>query len=122
MLLITAGVFNDYAQAVESVYSQSSQLPPGIKSSQVCMMNDKYMGQEQIPVQVENKTYYGCCQGCVVALQSNRSVRYALDPYSGKEVDKAKAFIVKQPDQTNQVYYFESEQNYLRFRVKQSAR
>ena len=28
--------------------------------SQVCMVNDQFMGRAQIPVSVGGKTYYGC--------------------------------------------------------------
>ncbi len=84
-----------------------------IKTSLVCMMNNAYMGTEQIPVQVNGKTYYGCCAGCAASLQSNKNnIRYAQDPYSAEEVDKAEAFIVLKSPATKEVLYFKSEQNY----------
>ncbi len=87
-----------------------------LKNNLVCMVNNKYFGTEQIPVVAEGKTYYGCCQGCVGSIQNNRSVRYARDPYSGVEVDKASAFIVKKPNSAKQeVLYFESKENYKRY-------
>lgn len=87
-----------------------------VDKSLVCMMNDKYMGgKKQIPIKVEEKTYYGCCQGCVTALQYKRSTRYSIDPFSGKEVDKAKAYIVLKEDGSKGVWYFESVENYLKF-------
>lgn len=81
----------------------------------VCMMNDQFMGTPQIPVQVGDKTYYGCCQGCVTGLKQDRSLRYAIDPSSGNEVDKASAFIVKKSDGSTDVNYFESFDSFLEY-------
>ena len=50
-------------------------VPSGIERSQVCFINDRYMGKPQIPVSVEGKTYYGCCQGCAAC---GRTVFYTL--------------------------------------------
>jgi hypothetical protein len=89
--------------------SAGSQL----KTSQVCMMNNKYFGTEQIPVPVSGKTYYGCCAGCAASLQANtNNIRYSRDPYSGEEVDKAEAFIALKSPATKEVLYFKSEENY----------
>lgn len=83
-----------------------------LKTSHVCMMNNKYLGTEQIPVPVNGKTYYGCCAGCAAALQSNSKIRLATDPYSGETVDKADAFIVLKSKNTKEVQYFKSEKNF----------
>ncbi len=95
---------------------KADQTP--LKTSYVCMVNNKYMGKEQIPVEYKDKVYYGCCQGCVKNLQNNRSVRYSVDPLTGKEVDKATAYIVMQPGKSGEVFYFESEENYKKYKVK----
>lgn len=94
-------------------YARANGSSVRLDVKMVCMMNDQFMGTEQIPVQVGDKTYYGCCQGCVTGLKNDRSLRYATDPYSGKEVDKASAYIVKKSDDTNEVYYFESLDTFL---------
>ena len=86
-----------------------------IQTEMVCMVNDAYMGKEQIPVPVEDQIYYGCCQMCVTKLQNQREVRFAIDPFSGKEVDKAKAFIVLKSNGTDAVWYFKSGDNYKKF-------
>jgi YHS domain-containing protein len=97
----------------EMATMQTAKLPIGnVQTSYVCFVNNKYMGKEQIPVEVNGKTYYGCCQGCVGNLQKNRKTRYAVDPYSKKEVDKSIAYIVVKPGGTGEVLYFESENNY----------
>lgn len=77
----------------------------------VCMVNNTYMGVDQIPVQIQNKTYYGCCDKCVRDLNTDETVRLAVDPYSKKKVDKALAFITMSPVKPGNILYFKSEQN-----------
>jgi YHS domain-containing protein len=92
-------------------------LPAGaVDNDLVCMVNNAYMGRKQLPVAFEDKTYYGCCEMCVAKIQNNREVRYAQDPVTGKEVDKAEAYIVLKPGAGNgDVLYFESEETYKRY-------
>lgn len=78
------------------------------KTSEVCMINDEVMKKPQIPVVVEGKTYYGCCPACAKTLKGDPSSRYSKDPQTGKEVDKAKAFITEGP--SGAALYFESEE------------
>lgn len=100
--------------ASNSVKAQE-QVKGKVKSSYVCYVNNKYMGKEQIPVKVDGKTYYGCCQGCVGNLKKNRAPRYAKDPLSGKEVDKATAYIVIKEAGKPDVLYFENKANYDKY-------
>ncbi|WP_445955791.1 hypothetical protein [Yeosuana sp.] len=86
-----------------------------LKTSFVCFVNNNYMGIEQIPVEVEGKTYYGCCEDCVGKLKNLRETRYAIDPLTGTEVDKATAYIVLKPNSGAAVLYFQSEENYLNY-------
>lgn len=79
----------------------------GVKPGEVCMVNDTVMDKPQIPVKVDGKTYYGCCEGCVERLKKDGSLRTAKDPVTGREVDKAKAFIIKAANGT--ALYFESD-------------
>ena len=77
--------------------------------STVCMINDQHMGVAQIPVQVEGKTYYGCCQMCEAKLKTTPQARLGTDPVSQKPVDKATAVLAK--DASGRVLYFESDAN-----------
>jgi len=86
-----------------------------LSSELVCMVNDAFMGKKQFPVPFEDKMYYGCCEMCVDRLKNNKKLRYATDPLTGKEVDKAKAFIVLKDSNTGAVWYFESESNYNKY-------
>ena len=102
------------AEAVSPVVAQPSGFElKAQKHKDVCMVTDNVGLMKMIPVQVEGKTYYGCCQGCVGKLKNNRSVRFSTDPVTGREVDKAKAFIVA--DKANKALYFESKETAERF-------
>lgn len=83
-----------------------------VDSKLVCMVNNKYMGIDQIPIEVEGKTYYGCCENCVATLNNNASARYGIDPVTKGKVDKATAYIVTLTDGSNNVLYFQSDKTY----------
>lgn len=85
-----------------------------VRSDFVCMVNDRYMGAEQIPVTLSGKIYYGCCPMCKAKLEKSAALRKAVDPVSGKQVDKASAVIGAKPDKT--VYYFENVENLEAFK------
>ena len=80
-----------------------------VEPSQVCMVNNHFMGTAQIPVAVEGKTYFGCCEMCKTRLADDPTTRAATDPVSGASVDKASAVIGKQT--SGAVLYFENEKN-----------
>src|SRR5678809_143553 len=84
-----------------------------IRDRFICMMNDKAFDKEQLPIKVDDKTYYGCCPMCKEMLQKDASKRSAVDPVTGKTVDKATA--VTGADTSGKVYYFENEENFQKF-------
>ncbi|MBL4939622.1 MAG: hypothetical protein JKY16_04990 [Lutibacter sp.] len=103
-------------QAQEKTNIQAKQsYDYNLKSSFVCYVTNRYMGTEQIPVEVDGKSYYGCCEGCIGNLKNNRKTRYAIDPLTGEEVDKALAYIVLNPRGGGEVLYFKSKKKYLNF-------
>lgn len=88
-----------------------------VEAKKVCMVNNTVFDKDQIPVQVENRTYYGCCEMCKERLAKDPAARTATDPVTGKTVDKAKAVIAAQADGT--VLYFESEETLAQYEKKQ---
>ncbi len=48
----------------------------------VCMINNQVFDKEQIPVEVDGKTYYGCCAMCKERLAKDADSRKAVDPVS----------------------------------------
>lgn len=82
-------------------------------ASLVCMVNNKFMGETQIPVEHGGQTYYGCCEMCVGKIQNDPKARTAVDPVTKRPVDKALAVMAK--DAKGKIYYFENEQNLARF-------
>lgn len=79
-----------------------------VEPKTVCMINEQAMGKDQIPVEVDGKTYYGCCEMCKKALAEKAEKREAVDPVTNQKVDKAKAVIAA--DKDGRVFYFESEE------------
>ncbi len=82
--------------------------------SQVCMVNNQFMGKPQIPIEVEGRTYFGCCAMCKDRLNNDPASRVARDPVTNEEVDKAKAVIVQ--DSSGKVLYFTNEDTLGRYR------
>lgn len=92
---------------------------PGLVKAEVkkvCMVNNHFMGKDQIPVQVEGKTYYGCCEMCKEKLAKDETSRYSTDPVTGARVDKAKAVIGVLPDGT--ALYFENDASFNKYAAK----
>src|SRR5437867_7510443 len=60
------------------------------KREYVCMMQDMVLTKPGIAIQYQGKTYYGCCAMCKEKIK-NEPKKYtrAIDPVSGKQVDKA---------------------------------
>jgi len=109
-LLFTLFPLRNTAQAQDA--NTSATLTP-VSSEYVCMVTDKRFETPQLPVTVNDKTYYGCCPGCVHRLNQDRKIRYAVDPVSRDTVDKADAIVGVGPD--GHAYYFESRANLRRF-------
>ncbi len=117
-----AACSNDSSPASQSPSSSSTQvaavLPAGMTRvsdpSQVCMVNNQFMGKPQIPIAVEGRTYYGCCAMCKDRLGNEPGARTAQDPVTGETVDKASAVIIQ--DATGKVKYFASEETLGRYR------
>jgi YHS domain-containing protein len=84
-----------------------------VEPKTVCMVNEHAMGKDQIPVEVEGRTYYGCCDMCKKALAADAAKRSAVDPVTGKKVDKATAVIAAQED--GRVFYFESDETLAKY-------
>ena len=87
-----------------------------VETKKVCMVNNQVFEKDQIPVTVEGKTYYGCCEMCKERLAKDAAARTATDPVTGKPVDKATAVIAAMPD--GKVLYFESQETYEKYSKK----
>ena len=110
IVLAVALVMAAFAGVAEEA-AQDKVVP--VESNFVCMINDRSMANEQIPVPIDGKTYYGCCPMCKERLAKDEASRYAVDPVSGKKVDKAKAVIGALPGAA--VLYFENQKNFDRY-------
>ena len=87
---------------------------PGLRllpdASSVCMVRNHFMGRPQIPVVVDGRTYYGCCEGCKQRLLHDPNARAAIDPVTSQPVDKAQAVVAV--DERGGLLYFENEANF----------
>src|SRR5215475_13835326 len=90
-----------------------------VQAKRVCMVNDTVFPKDQIPVAVDGKTYFGCCEMCKGRLAQDASMRQATDPVSGKPVDKAKAVLGAKPD--GKVLYFESEKTFAAYQKRKPS-
>ena len=104
--------FSTFTQADNTNQQISSSLTE-VDSKYVCMVTNQLFVKEQIPVEMEGKTYYGCCEMCKAKIKNNPQSREATDPVSGKKVDKSEAVIGASAD--GSIYYFESEENLAEF-------
>jgi YHS domain-containing protein len=77
-----------------------------VDPSLVFMVNNQLMAKPQIPVEVQGRTYYGCCAMCKDRLANDPASREARDPVTGETVDKAKAIMASDAD--GAIYYFAS--------------
>lgn len=84
-----------------------------VEAKKVCMVNNKSFDKDQMAIEVAGKTYYGCCPMCKGMLEKDETQRSAIDPVSGKAVDKASAIIGADSD--GNTYYFESQDNLKKF-------
>lgn len=109
--LLTVISFGSLSHADDT--KQQSAALSEVDSKYVCMITDQEFAKEQIPVEVDGKTYYGCCEMCKSKLNNDPQSRVAIDPVSGNKVDKAVAFIGA--DSEGKVFYFESEENLTQF-------
>lgn len=106
--------------ALSAFAEDEKQKVTKVEPKNVCMINNASMANEQIPVEIDGKTYYGCCPMCKERLEKDETSRYAIDPVSGKKVDKAKAVIGALPGA--KVLYFENIENLEKFNAGQRAK
>jgi YHS domain-containing protein len=99
-VLVLAG----YAQ-VEGAATTSTPLKK-VDPKKVCTVMDRVFSQDLTPVEVKGHTYYSLCGMCSDQLKQDAAARTAVDPVTGKKVDKATA--LPAADRDGAVYYFES--------------
>lgn len=104
---------SEHLQSTETSHeSTKSGWLKRVEAKYVCMMNNAVFEKEQMAIEVDGKTYYGCCAMCKERLEKDASARQAADPLSGNAVDKATAII---GEHNGEVYYFENEENFKKF-------
>lgn len=107
-LFFVVGIISIFSQQLYA--SEQLKIVPNDK---VCMVTNMLFPRTQIPVAHNGKTYYGCCENCKKTLSEDAASRTAVDPISGKSVDKASAIIAARDD--GSVVYFESKKTFGAF-------
>lgn len=83
------------------------------KAKHVCVVNNQWTTRVLKPTAIEGKTYYTCCQMCKKSLSQESQHRTAIDPVTGKKIDKSLAVLGAHAE--GRVVYFENEQNLEKF-------
>lgn len=110
LLLITISLaFFGVFSAIGQAEAETTPTVTEVDSKYVCMVTNKLFPDVQIPVEVANKTYYGCCEMCKGQLANNPEKRMSTDPVSGKSIDKSDAVIGATAN--GNIYYFENKAN-----------
>jgi len=100
--------------AIFSGEVQAQAVSQDVQKNKICMVDDVFKGEEMIKVEIDGQVYYGCCEPCIEALLIDSTFRYAIDPFSGKKIGKADAFIVVGEDGVG-LQYFDSKNNFESF-------
>lgn len=107
-ILLAAG-----SATAASLLAQQTTLKR-VDAKYVCFVTKHTFDKEQIPVAVDGKTYYGCCDMCKAKLKEDAAQRCDIDPVSGKQVDKATAVIGA--NSKGEVFFFENEENLKKYK------
>ena len=110
---VTLGLFIAAGAIAEESNNEPAASLTEVEAKNVCMVTNQLFVKDQIPVELEGKTYYGCCEMCKAKIKDNPESRVGIDPVSGNEVDKSEAVIGAAPD--GSIYYFENEDNLKKF-------
>lgn len=121
LVISGAAAFAQIAKTPQKNSKEMATVKP-LPNKQVCMITNKFMSKDQIAVPVNDKTYYGCCQGCVGTLKNDANSRLATDALTNQKVDKASAFIIVKPGTKDDVLYFASKENATAYVQQQSKK
>lgn len=97
--------------AAENAYI--TYIDKHVPDSVVCMVSGMVKNKAIKPIEVGGKTYWGCCDNCLMQLKNNiENVLFAKDPVSGAMICKSGALKRLNPENKKYVLYFESDKNY----------
>lgn len=116
VLTFSFAIASSFLTLAKAQSEKSKETPlTQVETKYVCMINNQKFDKEQIAVEVEGQTYYGCCEMCKEKLKNDKASRWATDPVSGKKVDKAKAVIGVNAE--GKAFYFENVDNLKKYKA-----
>ena len=92
-----------------------------ISHNLVCSSGNQIKFGSLMPLEIKDKTYWICCDQCKARLLYNVNTRYAVDPFSKNRINKADAVIIQNPKSKGMVLYFESMDNFLKYKETQKT-
>jgi len=92
-----------------------------ISHNLVCSSGNQIKFGSLMPLKIKDKTYWICCDQCKARLLYNVNTRYAVDPFSKNRINKADAIIIQNPKSNGMVLYFESMDNFLKYKESQKT-
>lgn len=90
-----------------------------VPHNKVCSVGNEIKFDRLNPLVIEDKTYWICCDRCKARLENNINTRFATDPFSKKRINKADAAIIQNSKSKRMVLYFESIDNFLKYKEAQ---
>jgi YHS domain-containing protein len=114
VLLVFTVVSLALAQAPKTMSMGQTVQPDGKLTkvedrNKICMGTNTAFAKDQIPVEIEGRTYYACCNMCKTMLAKDGTQRAAIDPVSRNSVDESLAVIGVSSN--GPVVYFENERD-----------
>jgi YHS domain-containing protein len=101
------------SKSIPEVINYSSFEGEIIPDSIICMVRGDIKSKGSLPIQIEGRTYYGCCEKCLTKLEQNiDNIQYAVDPVSGQTFSKADAIVRQDPQDHKRVLFFKSDETY----------
>lgn len=92
---------------------ENQEIPHNI----VCSVGNQIEFANLKKLNINDKTYWVCCDQCKARLENNINLRLAIDPFSKNMINKSNAVIIQNPKAIRKVMYFESMDNFLKYRA-----
>jgi YHS domain-containing protein len=113
LIIILIWYTNEATEKYTSENAYKVYIDKPVPDSVVCMVSGIVKDKAIKPIEINGKTYWGCCGNCLTQLKNNiKNVLFAKDPVSGAMISKSGALKRLNPENKKYVLYFETDKNY----------